>query len=144
MLHGRYAGSAVRMDEGEVEEGLEWLEDRFHVIRYEDDELPSVDWVLDLARAAVLRCCPALVLSWFASASSICFETCLFLLSMLDDMALVWSYSHRPRELTPCANYWKLAMLFWHAGDWGTAFSRSKSGDCVQVRHPGPCDRPLQ
>ena len=62
-LHGRYAGSAVRMDEGEVEEGLEWLEDRFHVIRYEDDELPSVDWVLDLARAAVLRCWPPMLLS---------------------------------------------------------------------------------
>ena len=61
MLHGRYAGSSVRMDEGEVEEGLEWLEDRFHVIRYEDDELPSVDWVLDLARAAVLRCWPTLL-----------------------------------------------------------------------------------
>ena len=38
-----------------MEEGLQWLDDRFHVIRYEDDELPSVDWVLDLARAAVLR-----------------------------------------------------------------------------------------
>ena len=43
------------MDEVELEEGLQWLDDRFHVIRYEDDELPSVDWVLNLARAAVLR-----------------------------------------------------------------------------------------
>ena len=44
------------MDESELEEGLQWLDDRFHVIRYEDDELPSIDWVLNLARAAVLRC----------------------------------------------------------------------------------------
>lgn len=34
---------------------MAWLDERFHLIRYEDDELPSVDWVLDLARAAVLR-----------------------------------------------------------------------------------------
>jgi twinkle protein len=57
-LEARYAGSSMRMSSEDVEEGLEWLDDRFHVIRYEDDELPSVDWVLNLARAAVLRCPP--------------------------------------------------------------------------------------
>ncbi len=36
-------------------EGLEWLDDRFHLIRCQNDELPSIEWVLDLARAAVLR-----------------------------------------------------------------------------------------
>ena len=54
-LDAKYAGSAVRMTSDDVRDGLTWLDDRFHVIRYEDDELPSVDWVLDLARAAVLR-----------------------------------------------------------------------------------------
>ena len=39
----------------QVLEGLEWLDDRFHLIRCQNDELPSIEWVLDLARAAVLR-----------------------------------------------------------------------------------------
>lgn len=55
MLPARYAGTSICMSNEDLESGLEWLDDRFHVIRYEDDELPSVDWVLDLARAAVLR-----------------------------------------------------------------------------------------
>jgi hypothetical protein len=50
-----YAGNQPRMSPEEVESGLAWLDDRFHVIRHEDDGLPSIDWVLDLARAAVLR-----------------------------------------------------------------------------------------
>ena len=66
----------MRMDEVEVEEGLEWLEDRFHVIRYEDDELPSVDWVLDLARAAVLRCWPTLLISSFTNKCITSFGAC--------------------------------------------------------------------
>eukprot|EP00891_Asterochloris_glomerata_P000826 jgi/Astpho2/826/fgenesh1_pm.00016_%23_20_t len=59
--HGRpffdsiYAGGVPRMSTADVEDGLAWLDERFHLIRYEDDELPSVDWVLNLARAAVLR-----------------------------------------------------------------------------------------
>ncbi len=40
----------------QVEAGMQWLDDCFHLIRCQDDELPSIDWVLDLARAAVLRC----------------------------------------------------------------------------------------
>ena len=52
----RYGDAGSRMQAADVEAGLAWLDDRFHLIRYEDDELPSVDWVLDLARAAVLRC----------------------------------------------------------------------------------------
>ena len=55
-LDAKYAGKAARMEAQDVEEGLQWLEERFHVVRCEDDELPSVDWVLGLARAAVLRC----------------------------------------------------------------------------------------
>lgn len=49
------SGPAARMTEQQVHQGLEWLDDCFHLIRCEDDELPSVDWVLNLARAAVLR-----------------------------------------------------------------------------------------
>jgi len=51
----RYGDQGSRMNAADVEDGIAWLDDRFHVIRYEDDELPSVDWVLDLAKAAVLR-----------------------------------------------------------------------------------------
>jgi hypothetical protein len=47
----------------QVEEGMRWLDDCFHLIRCQDDELPSIDWVLDLARAAVLRCACS-VLGW--------------------------------------------------------------------------------
>ena len=50
-----YAGTAKRMEWPEVQQGMSWLQDRIFLIRYEDDELPSVDWVLNLARAAVLR-----------------------------------------------------------------------------------------
>jgi twinkle protein len=39
----------------EVEAGLAWLSERFYVVRYEDEELPSIDWVLDVARSAVMR-----------------------------------------------------------------------------------------
>ncbi|PON38455.1 Twinkle-like protein [Parasponia andersonii] len=39
----------------ELEQGKQWLKDTFYLIRCEDDSLPSIKWVLDLARAAVLR-----------------------------------------------------------------------------------------
>ncbi|XP_020086554.1 twinkle homolog protein, chloroplastic/mitochondrial-like isoform X2 [Ananas comosus] len=39
----------------EFEQGKEWLNDTFHLIRGEDDCLPSVKWVLELAKAAVRR-----------------------------------------------------------------------------------------
>nr|PNR31874.1 hypothetical protein PHYPA_025997 [Physcomitrium patens] len=32
-----------------------WLQDNFFLIRHEDEELPSVDWVLNLVKAAVMR-----------------------------------------------------------------------------------------
>ncbi|KAK9834060.1 hypothetical protein WJX81_006707 [Elliptochloris bilobata] len=51
----QYAGNFQRMEPEAVQAGLSWLDQRFHLIRYEDDELPSVDFVLDIARAAVLR-----------------------------------------------------------------------------------------
>ncbi|XP_050367783.1 twinkle homolog protein, chloroplastic/mitochondrial [Argentina anserina] len=52
---GRYAGPAERMSVEEFEQGKQWLNDTFHLIRCEDDSLPNIKWVLDLARSAVLR-----------------------------------------------------------------------------------------
>ena len=52
---GLYAGSTPRMDPQAWEKGLTWINDRFFPIRYEDEALPSVDWVLNVAKAAVLR-----------------------------------------------------------------------------------------
>ncbi|WCJ24364.1 hypothetical protein M5689_006328 [Euphorbia peplus] len=51
----RYGESVDRMTTEEYEEGKKWLDDTFYLIRCEDDKLPSIDWVLDLAKAAVLR-----------------------------------------------------------------------------------------
>ena len=50
-----YAQGRERMSLPEVEAGLAWLSERFYVVRYEDEELPSIDWVLDVARSAVMR-----------------------------------------------------------------------------------------
>ncbi|KAJ1260337.1 hypothetical protein BS78_10G224600 [Paspalum vaginatum] len=51
----RYGGSAERMTPDEFEEGKQWLNETFHLIRCENDSLPSINWVLGLAKAAVLR-----------------------------------------------------------------------------------------
>lgn len=50
-----YGQSRRRMSKDTLTEGIKWLDEHFHLIRYEDDQLPSVDWVLNLARSAVLR-----------------------------------------------------------------------------------------
>ncbi|XP_008807186.2 twinkle homolog protein, chloroplastic/mitochondrial-like isoform X2 [Phoenix dactylifera] len=54
-FNARYGGSLERMSVEELEQGKEWLNDAFHLIRCEDDCLPSIKWVLTLAKAAVLR-----------------------------------------------------------------------------------------
>ncbi|KAF3450216.1 hypothetical protein FNV43_RR06296 [Rhamnella rubrinervis] len=54
-FNARYGGSAERMSIEEFEQGKQWLSDTFYLIRCEDDSLPNVKWVLDLAKAAVLR-----------------------------------------------------------------------------------------
>ncbi|KAK4488077.1 hypothetical protein RD792_003819 [Penstemon davidsonii] len=51
----RYAGSVERMSIEEFEQGKKWLSDSFALIRCENDCLPSINWVLELARIAVLR-----------------------------------------------------------------------------------------
>ncbi|KAJ7562844.1 hypothetical protein O6H91_03G086300 [Diphasiastrum complanatum] len=50
-----YSNSVPRMTREDLEGGKKWLNDNFFLIRCEDNELPSMDWVLKLAKAAVLR-----------------------------------------------------------------------------------------
>ncbi|GAB2280877.1 hypothetical protein Dimus_015500 [Dionaea muscipula] len=51
----RYGESLERMTLEELEQGKEWLSNTFYLIRCEDDSLPNISWVLELAKAAVLR-----------------------------------------------------------------------------------------
>ncbi|XP_007023031.2 PREDICTED: twinkle homolog protein, chloroplastic/mitochondrial [Theobroma cacao] len=50
-----YGSSVERMSVEELEKGKKWLSDTFYLVRCENDSLPSIKWVLDLAKAAVLR-----------------------------------------------------------------------------------------
>jgi hypothetical protein len=50
-----YAAGAERLAPAELQTAMRWIDERFRLIRCDDDELPSVDWVLERARAAVLR-----------------------------------------------------------------------------------------
>ncbi|XP_078167297.1 toprim domain-containing protein isoform X4 [Carex rostrata] len=50
-----YGEDMKRMSREELEQGKKWLNDSFYLIRCEDDSLPSVKWVLQLAKAAVMR-----------------------------------------------------------------------------------------
>ncbi|XP_057428640.1 twinkle homolog protein, chloroplastic/mitochondrial [Lotus japonicus] len=54
-INSRYGEHAERMSVEEYEQGKLWLSDTFYLIRCEDDALPNVKWVLELAKAAVLR-----------------------------------------------------------------------------------------
>ncbi|KAE9599195.1 putative DNA helicase [Lupinus albus] len=54
-FEARYGENVERMSVEEFQQGKIWLNDTFHLIRCEDDSLPNVKWVLDLAKAAVLR-----------------------------------------------------------------------------------------
>ncbi|KAH9315322.1 hypothetical protein KI387_023949, partial [Taxus chinensis] len=51
----KYGDSISRMSVDELEYGKQWLNETFCLIRYEDEALPSVQWVIKLAKAAVLR-----------------------------------------------------------------------------------------
>lgn len=51
----RYGESVERMSVKELEQGKQWLSDTFYLIRCENDSLPSIKWVLELAKFAVLR-----------------------------------------------------------------------------------------
>ncbi|KAJ4849310.1 hypothetical protein Tsubulata_017466 [Turnera subulata] len=54
-FHARYGESIERLSVEELELGKQWLSETFYLIRCEDDALPHIKWVLNLARAAVLR-----------------------------------------------------------------------------------------
>ncbi|KAF5480492.1 hypothetical protein F2P56_001242 [Juglans regia] len=54
-FNASYGGSVERMTVEELEQGKQWLSNTFYLIRCENDSLPSITWVLDLAKAAVLR-----------------------------------------------------------------------------------------
>jgi twinkle protein len=47
-------GPRPRMSEAELQQAMEWAADHFHLIRF-DDEAPTIDAILDKARAAVMR-----------------------------------------------------------------------------------------
>ncbi|KZV29364.1 twinkleprotein, chloroplastic/mitochondrial-like [Dorcoceras hygrometricum] len=51
----RYGKPGERMSVEDLEQGKKWLSDSFALIRCENDCLPNIDWVLELARIAVLR-----------------------------------------------------------------------------------------
>jgi twinkle protein len=44
----------LRMSEVELNRAMDWAEDHFRLIRA-DDEAPTIDWVIERARAAVMR-----------------------------------------------------------------------------------------
>lgn len=48
-------GKVHRMSENEVLEGLYWINDRFQIISNAANDFPTIDWILDKARSAVLR-----------------------------------------------------------------------------------------
>jgi twinkle protein len=49
-----FDGPSSRMSEADLVQAMEWVSDHFLLIRA-DDEAPTIDWVLDKAKAAVLR-----------------------------------------------------------------------------------------
>ncbi|KAF5840269.1 hypothetical protein DUNSADRAFT_17372 [Dunaliella salina] len=48
-------GKVNRMSEGDVVDGLKWINDRFQIISNIGNDFPTIDWILDKARSAVLR-----------------------------------------------------------------------------------------
>ncbi|KAK1278547.1 hypothetical protein QJS04_geneDACA014432 [Acorus gramineus] len=51
----RYEKNVECISKMELEEGKKWLNETFHLIRCENDSLPSINWILKLAKVAVLR-----------------------------------------------------------------------------------------
>ncbi|XAR50779.1 DNA helicase [Bertholletia excelsa] len=51
----RYGESVERMTVDELDQGKKWLANTFYLIRCENESLPSINWVLKLAKSAVLR-----------------------------------------------------------------------------------------
>ncbi|GBF88530.1 hypothetical protein Rsub_01245 [Raphidocelis subcapitata] len=55
MLRAAYAGDTPRMSHEELAVAFDWLDRHFVVIHSSDDAMPSLDWVLEKARAAVVK-----------------------------------------------------------------------------------------
>eukprot|EP00250_Pteridium_aquilinum_P035570 c9670_g1_i1 orf=143-2269(+) len=54
-FNATYSSGTKKMSEKEFEFGKSWLARTFYLIRCENDELPSIQWVLDVAKSAVMR-----------------------------------------------------------------------------------------
>lgn len=55
-LPQKFGGHKVqRMREDELKRGFEWINQHFVLLRHDDDQLPSIDYILEVARIAVLR-----------------------------------------------------------------------------------------
>lgn len=74
-LDAPYSQGTTKLDYYEVLDAVQWLDAHFHLIRPPRDEMPSIEYILDRARAAVLRC------GLMSSAGVEC--TCVCVLCML-------------------------------------------------------------
>eukprot|EP00878_Enallax_costatus_P035485 GHUV01039599.1.p1 GENE.GHUV01039599.1~~GHUV01039599.1.p1 ORF type:complete len:305 (+),score=70.74 GHUV01039599.1:231-1145(+) len=54
-LNASYSIGSTRMEFGEMIDALIWLDEHFHMIRPLPDTMPTIDYILEKARAAVLR-----------------------------------------------------------------------------------------
>lgn len=50
-----FSNTPIRINDQEFEKGKEWLDDHFCLIRKDDDTMPSIDWIIEAAKSAVLR-----------------------------------------------------------------------------------------
>lgn len=50
-----WPGPSQRMSEAELKFGVHWVDQHFHFIRGGDDDTPTIDWILEIAKAAVMR-----------------------------------------------------------------------------------------
>lgn len=55
LLASDFSHGAVPMTYQDVLDALVWIDEHFHLIRPLRDEMPSIDFILDRARAAVTR-----------------------------------------------------------------------------------------
>jgi hypothetical protein len=149
-----YARGSGRMSNSSFKQGLTWLDQHFTLLRCEDDQLPSIDWVLDLSRVAVLRCAsPAPCIS-LGDAKGSLGDTYISLgdaksslgdaKSSLGDAKSSLGDTYISlvtlRAQSPHASPRLLRLPPWQTP---LLLTMSKAGG-GQVRHPRPGDRPVQ